>query len=90
MGEYGLRTAKVQQVHGVRPCVRRNINTVRGLLYAVLLGVGVKRGLGNTDFQNLRGFDDPIVLLKKQIKPVVGGHVITSFLLILYPILARK
>lgn len=66
MGEYGLRTAKVQQVHGVRPCVRRNINTVRGLLYAVLLGVGVKRGLGNTDFQNLRGFDDPIVLLKSR------------------------
>ena len=22
MGEYGLRTAKVQQVHGIRPCVR--------------------------------------------------------------------
>ena len=90
MGEYGLRTAKVQQVHGVRPCIWRNINAMRGLLYAALLGVGVKRGLGNTDFQNLRGFDDPIVLLKKQIKPVVGGHVITSFLLILYPILARK
>ena len=34
MGEYGLRTAKVQQVHGVRPCVRRNINAVRGLLHA--------------------------------------------------------
>ena len=48
------------------------------------------QGLGNTDFQNLRGFDDPIALLKKQVKPVVGGHVITSFLLILYPILARK
>ena len=48
------------------------------------------QGLGNTDFQNLRGLDDPIVLLKKQIKPVVGGHVITSFLLILYSILARK
>ena len=48
------------------------------------------QGLGNTDFQNLRGFDDPIVLLKKQVKPVVGGHVITSFLLILYPRLARK
>ena len=90
MGEYGLRTAKVQQVHGVRPCVGRNINAVRCLLHAALLGVGVKRGLGNTDFQNLRGFDDPIVLLKKQIKPVVGGHVITSFLLILYPRLARK
>ena len=90
MGEYGLRTAKVQQVHGVRPCVGRNINAVRCLLHAALLSVGVKRGLGNTDFQNLRGFDDPIVLLKKQIKPVVGGHVITSFLLILYPRLARK
>ena len=63
---------------------------MRGLLYAALLGIGVKRGLGNTDFQNLRGFDDPIVLLKKQIKPVVGGNVITSFLLILYPRLARK
>ena len=48
------------------------------------------QGLGNTDFQNLRGLDDPIVLLKKQVKPVVGGHVITSFLLILYSILARK
>ena len=67
MGEYGLRTAKVQQVHGVRPCVGRNINAVRCLLHAALLSVGVKRGLGNTDFQNLRGFDDPIVLLKKQI-----------------------
>ena len=90
MGEYGLRTAKVQQVHGVRPCVGRNINAVRCLLHAALLGVGVKRGLGNTDFQNLRGFDDPIVLLKKQVKPFIGGHVITSFLLILYPRLARK
>ena len=48
------------------------------------------QGLGNTDFQNLRGFDDPIVLLKKQVKPFIGGHVITSFLLILYPRLARK
>ena len=48
------------------------------------------QGLGNTDFQNLRGFDDPIVLLKKQVKPVVGGHVIAPFLLILYPRLARK
>ena len=47
-------------------------------------------GLGNTDFQNLRGFDDPIFLLKKQVKPVVGGHVITPFLLILYLRLARK
>ena len=65
MGEYGLRTAKVQQVHGVHPSIRRNINAVRCLLYAALLGVGVKRGLGNTDFQNLRGFDDPIVLLKR-------------------------
>ena len=67
-----------------------NINAVRCLLYAALLGIGVKRGLGNTDFQNLRGFDDPIVLLKKQVKPVVGGHVITPFLLILYLRLARK
>ena len=25
---------------------------MRGLLYAALLGIGVKRGLGNTDFQN--------------------------------------
>ena len=90
MGEYGLRTAKVQQVHGVRPCVGRNINTVRCLLHAALLGVGVKRGLGNTDFQNLRGLDDPIVLLKKQVKPFIGGHIITSFLLILYSRLARK
>ena len=48
------------------------------------------QGLGNTDFQNLRGLDDPIVLLKKQVKPVVGGHVITPFLLILYLRLARK
>ena len=90
MGEYGLRTAKVQQIHGVRPCVGRNINAMRCLLHTALLGVGVKRGLSNTVFQNLRGFDDPIVLLKKQVKPVVGGHVITSFLLILYPRLARK
>ena len=74
----------------LNPCVRRNINAVRRLLHAALLGVGIERGLGNTDFQNLRGFDDPIVLLKKQVKPVVGGHVITPFLLILYSRLARK
>ena len=90
MGEYGLRTAKVQQVHGVRPSIWRNINAVRSLLYAALSCVGIEHRLGNTDFQNLRGFDDPIVLLKKQIKPVVGGHVITPFLLRLYSRLARK
>ena len=90
MGEYGLRTAKVQQVHDVRPCVGRNINTVRGLLHAALLGVGIECGLSNTDFQNLRGFDDPIVLLKKQVKPFIAGHIINPFLLILYSRLARK
>ena len=67
-----------------------NINAMCCLLYAALLGVGIERGLGNTDFQNLRGFDDPIVLLKKHVKPVVGGHAIAPFLLILYLRLARK
>ena len=90
MGEYGLRTAKVQQVHGVRPCVRRNINAVRRLFHAALLGVGIEDRLGNAGFQNLRGFEDSIVLLEKQIEPFIGCHATTPFLLILYPRLARK
>ena len=56
---------------------------MRRLFYAALLGVGVKRGLGYTDFQNLRGLDDPVVLLKKQIKAFVSCHTTTPFMLIL-------
>ena len=79
---------------GMNDCILntewQNINAVRGLLYAALPDVGVECGLGNAAFQNLRGFDDPIVLLKKQIEPFTDCHATTSFSLILYPRSARK
>ena len=79
---------------GMNDCILntewQNINAVRGLLYAALPDVGVECGLGNAVFQNLRGFDDPIVLLKKQIEPFTDCHATTSFSLILYPRSARK
>ena len=82
MREYGLRTAKVQQVHGVRPCVGRNINAVRGLLNAAKLDVCIEHRLADAIFQNLSGFEDAVVLLEKQIELFLGCYVTTPFLLI--------
>ena len=90
MGEHGLRAAKVQQVHRVRPRVWRNINAVRRLFCAALPDVSVECGLGNAVFQNLRGFEDTVVLLEKPIEPFADCHATTPFLLILYPKLAGK
>lgn len=68
----------------------QNINAVRGLLYAALPDVGVECGLGNAAFQNPRGFDDPIVLLKKQIEPFTDCHATTSFSLIIISEISKK
>lgn len=49
------------------------------LVYAALLGVGIERGFGNAVFQNLCGFEDAVVLLEKQIEPLIGCYAAKLF-----------
>ena len=65
MGEYRLCTAEVQQIHSIRPRIGQHINSMCHPFCPTLLGVGIERRLGNAVFQNLRSFENAVVLPEK-------------------------